>query len=470
MLHVTKPDGRKPRRRVLIVNPPIEEPYRARLAHAGDANGDAPATEAVYHGRQYTYPLPIGLLRIAGQLRREGDEVYFLDCFSSLPQAYPSSRDRQTPADGPGFRLTDNWHVRYHHLGLRYEEADKLLRHVSADEVLVGCTFTYHNEPAHRMIEIVKRRLPRVPLRFGGIYPTLAPDVARRSQADEVSAGPYPGIEDESLSYDFLGASPGFILIKGTSGCPNRCAYCAVHMLEGRRFRHRDPEEVFDEIRRAHQRYGLTQVGMWDSNILMQYDQYFGVVLRRIIDSNLELHLAAPEGFDYRLLTPQVARDMKAAGFKTVALALENVDTAYTREQLNRSNSIRKLKQAVAALNDAGFDGPCIRLFVIVGLPGQTIENVLDNIRFVWSLGCNVTLFPFTPIPGTQLYAEHLQDLHDLPLRALHPSLYSCVGDARTKDLLIDLTALGPLNRARQSQREHFREVLTSPDLLTALS
>ena len=471
MLHVTKPDKRRRGKRYFLINPPIEEPYRARLDDAARQDGDGPGSARPhYTGRSYTYPLPIGLLRIANQLLREGNEIYFLDCFSALPLPYPSSRSRRTRSEEPDFMLTDSHNVRYFHLGLTYEEIRKILRNVNADEVFVGCTFTYHNEPAHKVIELCKEQMPNVNLTFGGIYPTLAPEVAAASLADEIFVGGYPGIEELSLNYDFLGAPPAFILVKGTSGCPHRCAYCAVHKLEGNRFTHRDPEDVFGEILRAHDRYRLVEVGMWDSNILMQYDNYLGPILRRVIDTGLKLRMAAPEGFDYRLMTPSIAADLKQAGFHTISLALENADSSYAREHLNRSNSIDRLKEAISYLKGAGFEGHQVRLFLIVGLPGQSIESVARDIRFVWSLGCNVTLFPFTPIPGTPLYESSLEQLHGLPLKALHPSLYSCAADGRVKKMLVELGALGGLNRRSKTQADHFREALHSEELIAMLS
>jgi len=467
MLHVTRPIGRKPSGRVLLINPPLEEPHWYGVAPGGE--DEVGPTAGTILGWHFTYPLPVGLLRIAGQLLREGKEVYFLDCFSSLPKQYPSSRDRHSPCPVPTVKLTDSWEVRYHHLGLRFEEVDKLLQHVVVDEVLVGCTFTYHSDAAHRVIEIVRKRMPKVKIRFGGIYPTLVPEVARTSQADEVFVGPYPGIEDEALNYEFLGQPPNFILIKGTSGCPQRCAYCAVHKLEGNRFRHRDPEEVFAEIRSKHEQYGLRRVGMWDSNILMQYDEYLGVLLRRLTDTEMPLELTAPEGFDYRLLTPEIARNLKAAGLQVASLALESSDTEYARTRLNRDHDLERLKTAISYLLDAGFEGRCIRLFTMIGLPGQTVESVIRNIRFAWSLGCNATLNVFTPIPGTQLYAESLETLHDLPLQSLHPVFFPCVNDAASKDRLIELMGLGKLDTVHRSQAQSFREVISSPELLAAL-
>lgn len=464
MLQVVKPDRKKPHKRYLLINPPIEEPYRARIS----SNGDKKTPK--YVGRYYTFPLPIGLLRIAGQLLADGNEIYFLNCFSSLPAAYPCSCWRTTPSDEPEFMLTRKHSVQYTHLGMRYGEIRRILDDVTADEVFVGCTFTYHNEPAHKVIELCRETLGNAKITFGGIYPTLAPGIARTSMADEVFTGAYPGAEKERLNYDFLGVPPGFILIKGTSGCPNKCAYCAVHRLEGNRFTHREPDDVFDEIVAVHKRFGLTHIGMWDSNVLMHYSDYFGAILKRIRDAELPVQMSAPEGFDYRLLTTDVAKNLKAANFKQISLALENNDTSYTRNILNRTNNLDRLMQAIRDLKRAGFADHQIQLFVIVGLPGQTIESVIDNIRYVWDHGCNVTLFPFTPIPGTPLYEQSLPQVRDLPLKALHPSLFSCVDDDHIQDMLIELSSLASLSRSNRTQRDNFREVINNPQLLEMLS
>lgn len=316
-----KPDARKPVRRSLLITPPVEEPF---IRDRGGEDGPE-----ILSGRSYAYPLPIGLLRIAGQLLREGAEVWFLDCFSSFPGRSPCSHRRRTPSAEPVCPITKNREVQRLHLGLTFDEIAELVRHVDVDEVLVGCTFTYHCAPAHRVIDLVKDAHPEVPVRFGGIYPTLAPESAQNSRADEVVQGAYPGIQDQSLDYRFPRFPPDFILVKGTSGCPHSCAYCAVHKLEGNQFRHRDPEEVADEIMAAHQEYGLIETGMWDSNILMQYDEYLGPILARLIDSGISFHVAAPEGLDYRLLTGETAEDLRRAGFRAVSLVLEAVDTDY---------------------------------------------------------------------------------------------------------------------------------------------
>jgi radical SAM superfamily enzyme YgiQ (UPF0313 family) len=479
MLHVLKTPHRKvAKRRFLLINPPLREPAIQQENHVlDDADSSPPpqpgagSVDEEFRRRGYSMPLPIGLLRIANTLLRQGNDVYFLDCFSTQPPAYPSSMHRVTRAGTPDWQRTERTRVRTLHLGLPFPEIDRLLSHINVDEVYVGCTFTYQNEPAHQLISLVKKRMPDTPLTFGGIYPTLAPEEAGRSDADTVAPGPYPGMEPEDLplNYAFLGHPPPFVLVKGTQGCPNHCAYCAVHILEGNRFQHRAPDDVIREISDGYQQYGLTKIGMWDSNLLMRYGHYLQPVLHYMTESEIPFTLSAPEGLDYRLMTDTVAHDLKRAGLQIASLALENVEDEYARNTLNRNNSTAKLKDAVASLKTAGFKAGQIRLFVMVGTPGQTLDNVLRNIRFAWDLGCNVSLFTFTPIPGTPMFETMPPAITSSPLSKLHPILLPCVDDDGLADALWELTALNSLNARRMPQTEHVHDVIRNPDLLRML-
>ncbi len=239
-----------------------------------------------------------------------------------------------------------------------------------------------------------------------------------------------------------------------------------MHKLEGHRFYHRDPDAVFDEILDKSTRYGLRRVVFWDSNLLMCYEDYFGRVLRRLREAGLEFSCVAPEGFDYRLMTLPIANDLKQSGFERVELALESSDAEVSAKQLKRNASFEKLAEAVAQLMEAGYESHHISLFVIVGLPGQTLEQVVADIRCVWALGCNFTLFPFTPIPGTPLYDEMDESIQRLPFKALHPSLTPCASDPLLRDALHELWPLAVANTRGLSQKEHVRELITSKVLL----
>ena len=468
---ITGKQGRK----VMIINPPIEEPF-LKLKNKDKMSGSLKNSgfyhrkdNALYIRKSYMYNTPLGLLMIAKNLEEKGCQVVFLDCLASLPEAFLNSKWRLSDSGEKEKDISTNWMLKYFHLGMRYSEIKKAIWEIKPEEVWIGGMFTYHNKPVKKIVNICREAVPGIKVRIGGIYPTLALEDAKESKADEIFSGKYPGLREKGIDYEILGYNPGYMVIKGTSGCPNRCSYCAVHKIEGHKFKFREPDEVFHEIKNIHEKYGTTEVGIWDSNILLDYKNYLSRLLEKIISSDMKLCLSAPEGVDYRVMTQKIADDMKNAGFENVSLALENADLSFTSKHMTRKTDILKFRNAVQSLKTAGFKGKEIRVFIMIGMPGQTLQNVIQNIRFVWSLGCNVVLFPFTPIPGTGIYEKNRDSFSKLDLADLHPLLYPCVKDRGAMDFMIELNLLNLLNIENKLQKTNFREYLFSQKLISAL-
>ena len=52
--------------------------------------------------------------------------------------------------------------------------------------------------------------------------------------------------------------------------------------------------------------------------------------------------------------------------------------------------------------NDKGYSPKDIGVYVMYGLPGQTVSEVLKSMEFVNSLGAKIYLTEYSPIPGTK--------------------------------------------------------------------
>lgn len=458
----------KNKKNILFINPPIEEPVlystsnyllkKIRKLNFFLMRNEMEIYDINCINKNYPYSLPLGLLRVANQKLIEGNNIYFIDCFASLPKTFPNSYVRASNSKiKKSFSFTKKWEIKYIHLGLKYNEFKSIIKKIrNIDEIYVGCTFTYHNESAHKIISICRKIFPDKKIVFGGIYPTLAPIEAKKSKADEIYIGKYP-ISNDSLNYNILGYVPYYSLIKGTSGCPHNCSYCAVHKLEGNKFCFRNPNEVFDEIYMLYNNHNISEIAIWDSNLLVNYPNYLKILLNSIKLNINNPIITAPEGLDYRLINIGLAKDLKDSGFKTIYLALENFDVNFSKNKLNRVNNLIKFKNAVNNLKKVGFKGKNIGIFIIVGLPNQSIKNIVENIKFVWSLDCNVVIFPFTPIPGTKMYEENYNFLKNKKFKDLHPILFSFVNNEKNLNFFINIALLNYLNRLNLSQKDHFK-------------
>ena len=122
-----------------------------------------------------------------------------------------------------------------------------------------------------------------------------------------------------------------------------------------------------------------------------------------ILDEELDLSLALPNGIRMDRVDDELLEMLKAAGVYIVSVAIESgndrilkamhkgTTTAKIRENVNR---IRKHKMAVAA-------------FFIVGYPGETEETIRDTAKFSRALDIQRAQFmTFAPLPGSSSYKE----------------------------------------------------------------
>jgi radical SAM superfamily enzyme YgiQ (UPF0313 family) len=61
----------------------------------------------------------------------------------------------------------------------------------------------------------------------------------------------------------------------------------------------------------------------------------------------------------------------------------------------------RDFLQAMDHLDRAGFPRSAAEVYTLMGLPGQSYDEIINSIEFVNSAGAKVSLTSFTPIPGT---------------------------------------------------------------------
>jgi radical SAM superfamily enzyme YgiQ (UPF0313 family) len=165
-------------------------------------------------------------------------------------------------------------------------------------------------------------------------------------------------------------------------------------------FRRRSPRVVVDEISHYTKKYGVRNVAFFDDALLFRPDEHFHLLIDQILRHKVSCSFHTPNGLHAREITGEVARGMFRAGFRTVRLGLETSDPLH---QIRTGGKItnEEFRMAVEALKKAGFTPRDVAAYVLMGLPEQTPEDILESVRFVHECGIQVRLSEFTPIPHT---------------------------------------------------------------------
>lgn len=378
---------------------------------------------------------PVGLLTIGSVLRENGYQISLIDCLDRyhpslsrlngklkpISKRYGTGKFHREPVEKPlALKTIPRQYSRYGlPLSIFINELQKL---PPVDAILVSSGMTYWYQGPATAIEILKRTYAGVPIILGGIYATLCYDHAVKfSGADYVIKGPGEKKVLELLNrifgkqtdlsslpknidelpwpaydlYQHLASLP----ILTSRGCPHRCSFCASHLL-AQKFEQRDPITVVDEIEFYTTTYGVKNFAFWDDALLVNQKRHLSVILNEVIKRNINARFHTPNGLQPKELDETLAQLMVRCQFKTIRLSYESSDPQ--RQQMMGKVSDDELIRAIDNLERAGYQRNQIDVYVMMGLPHQSVDEIIKTMLFVHQVGAKIRLASYSPIPGTK--------------------------------------------------------------------
>lgn len=428
---------------------------------------------------------PLALLYLASFLDRRGYDIRFIDCLNvHHPEMYarkPSRRPaRRNFGTGKFWREPVPHPAQLRHIKRTYSRYGispaivlrELKRIRSPLAILVTSHMTYWYPGVQKAVSLAKSVFPDVPVILGGTYARLCQEHARiHSGADLVDTefrlehpeslfklfgkaglplpGPDPHPDDLPYPAFHLLEKIDYICLLTSRGCPYRCRYCASRFLYPD-FTQRPPADIIEEVLYWHRDFGVQDFAFYDDALLVQAGSHLTEVLEALIRLELRLRLHTPNGLHIREINRDMAGLLYRSGFRTIRLGLETADFEQHRAMDNKVGQ-GEFEKAVRELRRAGFKKEDIGAYILIGLPGQNPDSVMDTVRLADKVGAMPYLAEYSPIPRTGLWEEALSattyDLEKEPLfhnntllacwdehqRALVPKLKNAVRDLRRK-------------------------------------
>jgi len=381
---------------------------------------------------------PLGLLYIARYLQNYGYEIDFIDL---MDRAHWQDTANDKFKDGRGkYRKTiipkppalAQFPRRYGLYGASREQFTTALANVPPPgAILVTSLIAYWYPGVVETVKILRERFPAVPLILGGIYASLYPEHASAIIKPDYLITGYGEKKTLQLLDELFGINRDYAnvpdcgdegalpwqhyphlksaAILTSRGCPNRCTYCATYLLN-KKFVQRQPEDVLREIQLVYEQHKVRHIAFYDDALFANRDRHIVPILKGIIASGFQLGLHSPNGLFVRAINPELAELMLAAGFRTIRLSLESTDPVIQKASSNKVNNAT-FTAAVKNLERAGFARHALETYLIMGLPGQTRQQIADSIDFVADQGVIARLASFSPIPGTVEWSR-ARELH----------------------------------------------------------
>ncbi|MFC1904259.1 B12-binding domain-containing radical SAM protein [Chloroflexota bacterium] len=415
---------------------------------------------------------PLGLGYLGAVLENAGIEVKVVDC------------------------LMEGWNNRVEvaeniiRVGLPFDQIDEIIRSYGPDIVGVNNLFTKQRENAHKIYELAKRADSSIITIAGGAHPTVMPElVLADKNVDYVVLGegddtildlvnviegksdissldgvgytenglirvipktkfitdldrlPFPARHLLNMEKYFgLKASHGtrkkerFSPIVTSRGCPAKCTFCSAHRVWGRKFRQRSPENVIEEMKHLKEKYGIEEIMFEDDNVTLNVgraEKLFDLM----IEEKLNFVWDTPNGVAAFALNEKLLDKIKKSGCYSLNLALESGNQYVLDNIIKKPVKLERAKQLVRYAQHIGLG---VKIYLIMGMPGETKEQIWDSFLLAKVLGIFTPFISIaTPYPGSELYEvcrknKYIPDdfsLDDLFIRSFSISTENWTGE-----------------------------------------
>jgi radical SAM protein with 4Fe4S-binding SPASM domain len=202
-------------------------------------------------------------------------------------------------------------------------------------------------------------------------------------------------------------------------GCAHRCTYCNFSAMSKHTIRYHSVDRVIEELKCIY----TANIDHLASQVVTVYDDAFSSNIRRakeicerIIDEEIRLRLACLCRADS--LDKELIQLLGQAGFVDISFGVEsavpkilhNIRKAGKSEPQQTSNEYyakerRFLRKIREIINLAKRNRMKTSVSIILGLPGETIDDGLKTIKFIHDMGVDEYYHNYLQLfPGTELF------------------------------------------------------------------
>jgi len=228
---------------------------------------------------------------------------------------------------------------------------------------------------------------------------------------EDLDSLPFP---DRTMWGKYIDESPDLkhrVSILLGRGCPHSCTYCCNHALRkitsGKYVRYRSPQNIIDELRVIHKKYPLEKAIYLEVESFNLNEKWAIKVCNELEKYNKSLDNPLSFGLNIRI-TPNVNLDTifnacRKANILDLNIGLESGSERIRKDILRRNYSNNDVLNTI---NSAKIYGLNYNFYILIGLPGETIEDIKETIKICRIYQpAEVIEHIFYPYPGTDLYA-----------------------------------------------------------------
>lgn len=199
----------------------------------------------------------------------------------------------------------------------------------------------------------------------------------------------YTGICDKGKSFNIM----------TSRGCPFKCIFCASHRTHGREMRYESLERVKSNIQSLRDEHGVKVITFEDDHFMGDKQRAYEIV--RFV-GQLGLTAFFPNSLALYALDRRMLEALKAADVQQLILAVESGSDRVLKRVMKKPLKLDIVRRVAADCRDLGIYTDCN---ILIGLPGETKEDISDTRRFLKTVGANwFRINVATPLLGSEMH------------------------------------------------------------------
>jgi len=393
----------------------------------------------------YAEQIPLGMLFIAGVLKKENIKIDILDALR----------------EGDAF-VREGKGTRY---GLSWDSIAHKVENYQPD--IVGISNPYSSQVLNALetARAVKNVNPAIITVVGGVHPTLAAlDMINREPAidicvrgegeyamrdiirayflngkgmnikdipglvyrdkgaifstgdpcpiDKLDELPFPAYEildmEKYLSEDFklrTFSAPTLRVVEMVTsrGCPFNCVFCPTKKIMGSKFRAHSAEYVLNHIEYVVSKYKVRYIRFNDDNISLDYKRFYDIA-DGLVKRNLNIGWSCSNGIRADTLDENLLRKMKDAGCDHIFVPAEAGNQEVLDKIVDKNLDLGRVENALKLCKKIGLRAD---VYFMMGLPGETLYNMKQTkmlgLKFLLKYNAKPLFFTAYPSLGSRL-------------------------------------------------------------------
>ena len=204
----------------------------------------------------------------------------------------------------------------------------------------------------------------------------------------------------KNYNYTYWGKRKA-VVIQFSRGCPYPCTYCGQSLF-WKKWRHRNPQLLADEIEMLHKKYGVLVFNFADENPSSNPTAW-RAFLEVLVAKNLKLILVGSIRADNIVRDADFLHLYKQAGFERFLLGIENYDELVL-EKIKKAGTISKDKEAIQLLRKHNILSMAT---YVVGFGEETTKDFYNSLKQLLSYDPDqVQLLYVTPHKWTPYFND----------------------------------------------------------------